>query len=73
MEGGRDVDDVRDGAAEKMRNGGFDGVECAQDVNVHNGLEGVGAEACDGGNKVSSCTSTVESEAMEEPFVSFFL
>lgn len=42
-----------------MRDGGFDGVEGAEGVDVDYGFEGVGAEAGDGGDEVACCAGAV--------------
>lgn len=57
VESGGDVDDASVFATEKVRHGGLDGVEGAQDVNVHDGLEGVAGHTLHGGDKVASCAS----------------
>jgi hypothetical protein len=59
VEGGGDEDDARGGAAEEVGDGGLDGVEGAEDVDVDDALEGVGAQAVDGGDEVSCCAGAV--------------
>lgn len=57
VEGRRDSQEARGRAAEEVRNGGLDGVVGAEDVNVHDRLESVGADAVDRGGKVACCAS----------------
>ena len=49
-----------------MGNGGFEGVEGADCVDVDYGFEGVGGEAGEGRDEVSCCASAVQ-------IISFFL
>ena len=53
VEGSRDVEDAGAGAPEEVGDGGLDGVEGAEDVNVDDGLEGVGGHVLQGGDEVA--------------------
>ena len=53
--GGGTVGGVGGGGGDEVGNGGFEGVVGAQDVDVHDGFEGVGAELVDGGEEVACC------------------
>lgn len=43
-----------------MGQGRFDGVVGAQDVDVHDGFERIGAELVDGGEEVACCSGAGE-------------
>lgn len=64
VEGGGDVDDACVRALEEVWHSSFDGVEGAEDVDVHDGFEGVGAHAFHGDNEVTGCSGTVGSLAL---------
>lgn len=63
-EGGRHGDDASAapaarGGRDQVREGDLEGVEGADGVDVDDGLEGIGAEARDGRDKVACCASAV--------------
>lgn len=48
---------VLGGGFDEVRESGFEGVVGAEDVDVHDGFEGVGAELGDWGEEVAGCAS----------------
>lgn len=46
---------VGGGGVDEVREGGFEGVVGAEDVDVDDGFEGVGAELGDGGEEIACC------------------
>ncbi len=44
------------GGFDEVGESGFEGVVGAEDVDVHDGFEGVGAELVDGGEEVACCS-----------------
>ena len=51
---------VLGGGCDEVGESGFEGVVGAEDVDVHDGFEGVGAELGDGGEEVAGCAGAVE-------------
>lgn len=65
MEGGGYVDDACIGAFEEVGHGGLDGVEGAEDIDVHDGLESIGAHGFHGDKEVACCSGTID--VLDEP------